>query len=74
MTVHAVFDGSVLRPEEPLRLEPNKHYLLTVEEEAGQASPLQEQSTHPLSILLGFATDLGIPDLAERHDDYTRGR
>jgi hypothetical protein len=74
MTIRAVFDGSVLRPDEPLRLQPNKHYLLTVEEDAGRAPSRTDQSAHPLSILLGFATDLGLSDLAERHDDYARER
>ncbi len=74
MTIRAVFDGSVLRPEEPLRLEPNRLYLLTVEEDGGQTPSCEDQSAHPLSVLLSFAADLGVSDLAARHDHYTRSR
>lgn len=31
MTVEAYFDGSVLRPTEPIELEPNTHVRLTIE-------------------------------------------
>ena len=72
LTVHAVFDGEVLRPEESVSLEPNKRYLLTVEEDAS-AAPLQDEvRPYPLSELLGAAADLGVADLAERHDHYAR--
>ncbi len=30
-TVHAIFDGKVLRPEEPLDLEPNTHVRIAIE-------------------------------------------
>jgi hypothetical protein len=31
MTVDALFDGTVLRPVEPLELEPNTHVRITIE-------------------------------------------
>ena len=73
-TIHATFDGHVLRPEKSVGLETNKRYLLTVEEEAGQAPPGPKQRAYPLSELLGLAADAGVTDLAERHDDYARRR
>jgi hypothetical protein len=71
LTVHAVFDGQVLRPEESVSLERNKRYRLTVEE----ASPLasgEKIGPYPLTALLDVAADLGVADLAERHDHYAR--
>jgi len=32
-TLHAVFDGKVLRPEDAVNLEPNVRYLVTIEPE-----------------------------------------
>ena len=32
-TLHVVFDGKVLRPEEPVDLKPNTHYVVTIEHE-----------------------------------------
>jgi hypothetical protein len=69
MRIHAIFDGEVLRPEEPSSLEANKRYVLTIEDESGGKV---ETSRHILSRLAEMATDLGVEDLAERHDDYTR--
>ncbi|HWZ34497.1 MAG TPA: hypothetical protein VNX18_24330 [Bryobacteraceae bacterium] len=63
-TLHAVFDGRALQPEESAGLEPNRRYLLTVED--------AEQDVHPLATLVNISADLGVPDLAERHDDYAR--
>ncbi|GFO96820.1 hypothetical protein ig2599ANME_1010 [groundwater metagenome] len=39
-TLHAIFDGNVLRPEESVDLELNVRYLVTIErkEETGQQS------------------------------------
>jgi hypothetical protein len=67
MRIHATFDGNVLRPEEPLLLEPSKRYLLTIEEDS-EGQPTAPQ--HVLSRLAEMTTDLGVTDLAERHDDY----
>lgn len=39
-TLHVIFDGNVLRPEESVDLEPDVRYLITIErkEETGQQS------------------------------------
>lgn len=39
-TLHAIFDGNVLRPEGAVNLEPNVRYLVTIErkEETGEQS------------------------------------
>jgi hypothetical protein len=77
-TVRAVFDGQVFRPDEPVQLEPNARYVLTVEPEGGAAAadgPGQPgQEVYPLSALGALATDMGVTDLAARHDRYARRR
>jgi hypothetical protein len=67
MRIHATFDGKVLRPEETLLLEASRRYLLTIEEDSEGEG---KESEHVLSRLTKIATDLGVTDLAERHDDY----
>ena len=69
-TIHAVFDGRALRLEEPVSLELNKRYLVTVEEESETSALDSEQAAYPLATLLDCATDLGVSDSAEHHDRY----
>lgn len=71
MRIHATFDGEVLHPEEPSSLETNKRYLLTVEDESCSNVG---KSQHILAQLAEMATDLGVQNLAEGHDDYTLRR
>ncbi len=72
-TVHAIYDGEVLRPEESVDLEPNTRCLLVIErdESNGEISP---ETPYPLSVLRDLATDMGVTDLAERHDYYAHGK
>jgi hypothetical protein len=72
LTVHAVFDGEVLRPDELTSLKPNKRYRLTVEEDATAAPGPDQPQPYPLGVLLDVAEDLGVTDLAVRHDHYAR--
>ena len=72
-TLHAVYDGEVLRPEEKSDLQPNTRYRITVEEEESNGDA-PETRAYPLTTLLGIATDMGIADLAARHDQYARSR
>jgi hypothetical protein len=73
-TVRAVFDGQVFRPDEPVALEPNARYVLTVEREGGPAGAdgREGAGVYPLSALGALATDMGVTDLAARHDWYAR--
>jgi hypothetical protein len=65
-TVDVVFDGEVLRPEEPLDLEPNRHYRVTIEEPTGEAGVLDD--------IVALAQDLDLPpDFAAQHDHYLYG-
>lgn len=68
-TIRAVFDGEVLRPEQPTGLQPQKTYEITIEREV---SPQEDSSPeeYPLTQIVRLATDLGIDDLATGHDRY----
>jgi hypothetical protein len=66
-TLHATFDGQVLRPEEPLPLAPNTRVLLTitiVEETATPSSFLKTARSLNLE---------GPADWSERLDHYLYG-
>lgn len=72
-TVRAVFDGEVLRPEEPVDLEPNARYLLTIERQEERVQT-GEESAYPLTEILRLATDMGVTDLSTRHGWYAHRR
>lgn len=72
-TLHAVFDGKVLEPEESLDLEVGKRYVLTVERTVEAKAP-REEPPYPLTQILDIATDMGIDDFSIRHDWYAHGR
>lgn len=69
-TIRAFYDGEVLRPEEPLDLEPNERYLLTVEGLGVDAVP----SDRPLLRLAQLARPLDLPpDFAKNLHHYLHG-
>lgn len=70
-SIHVIFDGEVLRPEEPLDLTRNGRYVVTIEEPAGE--PTRAESPGVLDDLLDLVTDFGITDLAAQHDHYLYG-
>lgn len=80
MTVRAVFDGEVLRPEEPLPLRPATTYVVTVEVEPATEGEgktddgVETGEPYVLTKLGLLAMDMGVDDLAERHDWYAHGR
>ena len=39
-TVRAVFDGEVLRPEQPVDLQPNTTYVITIEQDRIGPTPI----------------------------------
>lgn len=67
-TLHATFDGKVLRPEEPLDLEKNIRYLVTIEnEEATDKQNLWD-------VLNEFSGKVeGPKDWSQEHDHYIYG-
>lgn len=70
LTVHAVFDGEVLRPEEPLALERDRRYAVTIDVPPPDPPP---PSDRPLRRYAALAQDLGVEDLAAQHDHYLYG-
>ncbi|HEY7064200.1 MAG TPA: antitoxin family protein [Chloroflexota bacterium] len=73
-TIRATYDGEVLRPEQPLDLEPNTTYLVTIRPLVPAESSPDENEEHPLTVIGRLAADAGVTDLAERHDYYAHGR
>jgi len=67
----AKFDGEALRPNEPVELKADVEYEVTVRE-CKSERPSKEK--HILDRLYELATDMGVTDLAEHHDDYALGR
>lgn len=68
-TVEAVFDGEVIRPDEPLDLAPNTRVRITVEDKL-TAEPKRRS-------FLRTARSLnldGPPDWSERIEEYLYGR
>ena len=66
-TLYAMFDGEVLRPDQPLPFAPNTRLRVTVEE---------EQPEQPPASFLRTAQSLNVdgpPDWSARLDDYLYG-
>ena len=68
-TLHAIFDGKVLRPEGSVDLDVGKRYVLTVIRTKEAKAPKKEPP-YPLTKILDIATDVGVDDLSTRHDWY----
>jgi hypothetical protein len=67
-TIEAIFDGQVIRPDQPLALAVNTRVRVTIE-------PIAETSSPPSSFL-GTARTIkiqGPPDWSTRLDDYLYG-
>lgn len=39
LTIDVIYDGKVLKPQTPLDLKPNEHYLVTIEQERPASAP-----------------------------------
>jgi hypothetical protein len=75
-TVRARFDGEVLRPEEPLDLEANETYILTIRADQGDEHPddVDPAADDPLTKIERMAVDMGVDDLSANHTWYAHGR
>jgi hypothetical protein len=70
-TLHAVFDGKALFPEEAVDdLVPYQRYLIQI---IFQEKPLKKKKNRVLQRISARATDLGVSDLAAQHDHYLYG-
>ena len=69
-TMDVVFDGSVLRPIDGIKLIPGKKYTITIDSDKHfQKNP----ELDPAFNVSSLAVDTGIPDLASEHDHYLYG-
>jgi len=68
-TIEAVFDGEVLRPENPLALEPNTRVRITIETVESRT----EEATSFLDVALSLNLE-GPPDWAANIDTYLYDR
>ena len=67
-TISAVFEDGVLRPESPLDLEPNKRYVLTIQDE------LETDTDDVWNTLVKLTGTIQAPsDWASEHDHYLYG-
>ena len=68
ITIDAIFDGEVLRPQQPLELTPNQHYSITIEDapESGTVNAWRF-----LESIAGSYDGPG--DSAAEHDHYIYG-
>ena len=68
-TLHAVFDGKVLKPEGTVDLEEGKRYVLTIESK----QKITDVEKDPAFDLSSLAVKTNISDLATEHDHYLYG-
>jgi len=68
-TIEAVFDGQVLRPQDPLALKPNTRVRITIETE----EPHTEEATSFLDVALSLNLE-GPPDWAANIETYLYDR
>lgn len=67
-TLEAIFDGEVLRPDEPIELEPNTRVRITIE----PAPETESKSRSFLDTALSLKLE-GPSDWSEKFDDYLYG-
>ena len=67
-TLEATYDGEVLRPDEPLELEPNTRVQITIQTEASGSS----NGTSFLKTARSLNLE-GPPDWSERLEEYLYG-
>ncbi len=72
-TVRALFDGRVLRPEQPIDLQPNTTYVITIEDAAPDHETVPSDEPYPLTEIGRLAVDMGVTDLSTRHGWYAHG-
>ena len=68
-TLHAVFDGKVLKPVKPVDLKVGKHYVLTVESK----QEVTDVEKDPAFNLSSLAVKTNISDLSTEHDHHLYG-
>ena len=62
--LNAHFDGKAIIPDEPLQLAPGQRLRVQIE--------TIESDEYPLTQIGNLATDMGVSDLSQRHNEYAR--
>ena len=70
-TFLAIYENGILRPLEHLQLQELQQVRVTVESEVPVPLPGDSSLEDPLA---GLRVSTGIPDLAEKFDDYRLGK
>jgi hypothetical protein len=71
ITIDAVFDGEVFRPESSVDIKPNTRCVLTIEDSPHPDQPAPENAWQILERLAGTVD--GPEDWAAEHDHYISG-
>ena len=66
--LRVIFDGKVFCPSGVVNLPMNAEYLMTIE------PIVTSPEDYPLTVIGRLATDMGIADLGENHDQYAHGK
>lgn len=69
-TMDVVFDGSVLRPIDEIKLIPGKKYTIIIDSEGDYE---KNPELDPAFNIASVSVDTGIPSLAREHDRYLYG-
>jgi hypothetical protein len=72
ITIDAIFDGEVLRPQEPLKLIPHRHYSVTIDAPESRSGGEGQQDAWSLLEALAGTFD-GPVDWSSEHDHYIYG-
>lgn len=68
-TIHAIFDGKVLCPEEPIKLKPNTHVLITIEN-----TDIPKKASYSFFQTARSLNLKGPSDWSTKLDDYLYGK
>lgn len=73
MTVKAIYENGVFRPEEPVHLEEHTEVMVSIPAEVVPTDVADPSGWKAAEALIGFIEDAP-PDMAESHDTYLRDR
>lgn len=73
ISVRALFDGEVLRLQQPTDLRLNTTYVITIEDVEPDRGAMPAEEPYPLTEIGRLAVDMGVTDLSTRRDWYAHG-
>ena len=72
-TLKAIYDGEVLRPDEPLDLEPNTRIQITIETQDGETKDIPSRNGKSFLDTARSLNLEGPPDWSDRLEEYLYG-